>query len=140
MVIVPFRAEHVDLLEEQEHSRHWGLTADAVRALEGPYAYTGMVDGRPVVCAGVQSLWTGRGHAWAYLSWDSGTHFLAITRSVGRFLRTAPFVRIECAVACDFEPGHRWARLLGFKMEAERMERYGPDNEDYALYARVRGR
>ena len=40
-------------------------------------------------------------------------------------------------VDCEFEQGHRWAKMLGFTMEAERMRAYRPDGGDVALYARV---
>ena len=32
---------------------------------------------------------------------------------------------------------NRWAKLLGFKMEAERMEAYEPDGRSSSLYARI---
>ena len=140
MRIIPFEALHVELLDDQEHNKPLRpfITAKDVRALEGPHAYTGVVDGRVVVCAGVEPMWQGRGYAWSYLSAGSGAHFVAIHKAVKRFLEIAPFVRVEASVVCEFEQGHRWARMLGFNLEAERMISYGPDGRDYALYARVK--
>jgi hypothetical protein len=138
--VIPFEAPHVELLDEQEQSRHLTghISAAEVRALKNEYAYTGVADGQVMVCAGVMPMWEGRGQAWCYLSRDSGRHLVAITRAVRRFLDIAPFVRLEMTVDCSFDAGHRWARMLGFKCEAERMVAYGPDDRDYALYARVK--
>ena len=40
-------------------------------------------------------------------------------------------------VDVDFPEAHRWAKMLGFKMEAERMEAYAPDGRACSLYARI---
>jgi len=56
---------------------------------------------------------------------------------VKRFLDGCYLHRIEMTVDCDFPQGHRWAKMLGFTMEAERMRGYRPDGGDCALYARL---
>lgn len=138
--VIPFEAPHVELLDEQEQSKHLAgfISAADVRALKNDYAYTVVADGQVLLCGGVVPVWPGRGHGWCYLSRDSGRHLVAITRAVRRFLDMVPFVRIEMTVDCSFDAGHRWAHMLGFRCEAERMTAYGPDDRDYALYARVK--
>lgn len=95
-------------------------------------------DGRPIFCGGAVELWAGRFVVWAYVSIDAGAYFLGVHRAVKEFLDALPARRMETAVACDFPQGHRWVRMLGFRMEAERMEAYSPSGEDHALYARVK--
>lgn len=91
-----------------------------------------------LLCGGVFDYWPGRAEVWSFLSVDAGKHFVALTRVVRRFLNMCTQRRIEAVVDCNFEQGHRWVRMLGFKLEAPRMKAYHPQGEDCALYARVR--
>jgi len=75
--------------------------------------------------------------AWAFIGDIGPSTFLQVHRAVKQFLDECYVDRIEMTVDCDFPQGHRWARLLGFEMEAERMRRYTPDGRDCALYARL---
>lgn len=138
--IVPFKAEHMEQVlaqEAQQYLRAW-LKPGEMKALEGPWAYSGVVDGRVHACAGLVSHWPGRAAAWAYLDAQAGREMLAVTRAAKRGIEMCPFDRIEAAVDCEFEAGHRWARILGFELETERMRKYRPDGGDCAMYVRVR--
>ncbi len=44
--------------------------------------------------------------------------------------------RMQMVVKTSYEGGHHWAQSLGFKSEGV-MQAYGPNREDYTLYARV---
>lgn len=116
-----------------------GLTpamGEALRA-QGP-AFTVLGDdGRPVCSIGLVECWEDRALAWAVLGATAGRHLAGITRAVRRFLLVAPWRRIEAAVECSFTAGHRWARLLGFELEAERMRAWS-NGRDFALYAWLR--
>ena len=138
--VIPFRAEHIEQVLEnaaQQYLKVW-LKPGELEALEGPWAYSGVSDGKVVACAGMVQQWHGRAPAWAYMSALSGKEMLAITRAVKRGFEVCPWDRIEAVVNCEFEAGHRWAKVLGFEMEAERMKKYRPDGGDCALYSRVR--
>jgi hypothetical protein len=131
--------EQVCLQEGQAYLSNW-ITPQQASALENEtWAFTAMQDnGVPLGCAGVVHMWQGRGMAWAYLSkYAAEEKFILVHRAVRRFLSACYLQRIEMTVDCDFEPGHRWAKMLGFKMEAERMRAYRPDGGDCALYARI---
>ena len=110
---------------------------DAARFV-GPYAFSIEARGRLICCAGIQELWHGRGNAWAFLSVDSGPFMLALVRAARRFLLQAPFSRIEAAVDCVFEPGHKLARALGFEVETTRLRKYCPRQRDHTLYVRIK--
>lgn len=138
--VVPYRAEHLFQLEAQDAQVHistW-ITKNMALQLENGISFTGMVDGLPIVCAGVAEQWEGRALAWAYVSKHAQRYFLHVHRAIKRFLETSAFRRIETSVAVDFEQGHRWVKMLGFNREAKRMRAYTPDGEDAALYAWVR--
>lgn len=141
MKIIPYKAEHLHLIDLQESQRYLSayLSQGLRVSLEGDFSFTA-VDGDQVLgCAGLAEQWENRGIVWAYLSEGIGPRrFVQIHKAVVRFLEVAPLERIEATVDIDFEEGHRWLRLLGFALEAPLMRRYRPDGGDSALYARVR--
>lgn len=114
------------------------LTSDYIFELEkSEFSYTGLVEDKPIICAGLVEKDRGRAEAWAVIDRNSRPYFLAIHNTVRRFLQLCPMRRIEAVVECRFEAGHRWAKSLGFELEAERMRGYHSDGKDYSLYARV---
>lgn len=140
MMVEPFHPGHlteITLQAAQEYLRGAGTAAAAEIASQHP-AYTGRVAGEIVVCAGVIPIWDGRAMGWAWLAAGARLHMLAITRAFLRFLDVQPHRRVEISVDRDFAEAHRWARMLGFQLEAGRMRAYRPDGGDCSLYARVR--
>jgi hypothetical protein len=139
--IVKFKAEHWDQMEGQETTAHLTplIPREQMSALTGsPYSYTLFSGDRIVAVAGVLEYWPGRGEAWAELAQVCRKDFLAIHNAAKRFLDVCPFVRVEATVDVDFVAAHRWAKLLGFEMEAPVMKKYGVDGHNYSLYARTR--
>jgi hypothetical protein len=140
MITAPFQYEDLMLLKlqpAQMHLSEWVSEAQG-RALEEFPSYTGWYEGMPVISAGVIPQWAGRSIAWAFLT-EVPPHVMpSVHKAVLKFLDGCYTKRIETSVRCDFPAGHRWARMLGFEMEAERMKAYGADGFDAALYARVR--
>jgi hypothetical protein len=141
--IVPFEAAHLKAIEVQGHQALVRPLLDNPLYVEslmtGP-AYSAIENGVVIACAGLIIHWPGRAHAWTILSGDLNHNhrMLLIHRAVAGYLKECPIARIEAVVQCDFQAGHRWMRLLGFKREVERMERYMPDGGPAAGYALVR--
>lgn len=135
MRIVPFKAEHVDEIEFQ--GAQLQLSVDEVVFLESEVAYTALVDGKAVASAGLIHQWEDRELAWAFVSNLGAANFRTLHRYIKKGLDDRPVKRIEMTVDCDFPQAHRWAKMLGFKLEAERMVAYAPGGRDMALYARV---
>lgn len=139
MQVVPFQADHLEQLPLQDSQMHlsgWVSEEQGI-VLEGSPSYTAIHDGEPIAVAGILPCWHGRAIAWAFLSDMGANHFISVHRAVKKFLDGCYVHRIEMSVDCDFPEAHRWAEMLGFKMEAERMSAYSPDGRDCALYARV---
>ncbi len=139
MEVLDFKAEHLQRLKLQNAQLYlsgW-VTLEQGRALENQPSYTAVVDGIPIAAAGVVPQWQGRAIAWAFLSEIGPRQFVGVHRAVKSFLDGCFIKRIEMTVNCDFPEAHRWAKMLGFSMEAERMVGYAPDGGDCALYARV---
>jgi hypothetical protein len=102
----------------------------------GP-AYALMVGDETMIMAGVSVFWQGRGFGWATVSRNAGPYMRRITGAVRKFLDTSGIKRIETAVDCRFDAGHRWADLLGFTYEGT-MKAWGPQGNDFDMYARVK--
>lgn len=138
--VVPFKAEHLGAIVPQ--SIQVGLdglvSSEALRMIEvSGWAWSGIADGHLIGSAGIQKIWHGRALCWAFLAQDVGREMLHVVRAMLGQIGRQRFRRLEMAVRCDFEPGHRMARLLGFHMEAERLSAYLPNGQDAALYARI---
>ena len=138
-LVVPFRRHHYEWLRESNPTAEGGMfvpSESVLAQLEAQNSWTGVVDGSPVVCAGTIRQWPGRHTAWAYLGKSTGPHMVWITKAVLGNLAVVEG-RIEFTVRSDFPIGQRWARMLDFKVENPRMERYGPEGEDHVGFVRI---
>ena len=140
MNVVPFKAEHLLHLQLQMSQRGIApfVTAAYAKVLENEFAFTAMVGDQVIMVGGVTKIHEHRGVAWSLVDKAAGSHFVALHKAVKDFLAFIPYRRIEAETSCDFAPGHRWLRMLGFTMEAERMRSFQVNGDDSALYARVR--
>lgn len=136
-----FRAADLKEIFEQKAMAYMSefITDEQRKEMEkGEWAFTGKVNGRVVACGGVALYWPGRGEAWAIIDQQVKVEFLRIHRAALRVLEMCPLQRIEATVDEGFEPGHRWAGMLGFKLEAPSMKKFRPDGKNASLYALVR--
>jgi len=140
-----FRAcypEHIRLLQvqpEQKPEYDYMISAGAeVAAAQRGMAFSGWLGVKCVAAGGVFPQWPGHGIAWLLLSPEAAPEMLRLTRFTKGLFAVQPFRRISITVACDFTAGHRWAKLLGFRLECERMVGYDPAGRDSALYALIR--
>ena len=96
--------------------------------------FAAVVDGVPVVLAGVVLSMGRPAIAWAVLSEAAGGHMTGITRAIGAFLASFGH-SVETGVERGFEAGARWASMLGFRPLG-----YPPDRwearEDMELWRR----
>lgn len=139
MIVRQFVPADLMLLALQPHQRSIAqevATASYATELAKHGESFTVYDGTDVVAViGLINQWEGCARAYAFMSGDAGKHMLALTRQVRDFLANSTIRRIEAAVQDDFPAGHRWARLLGFRVEGW-MRKYWNDH-DALLYARV---
>lgn len=141
--VVRVKAEHVSRILDSDPSSQYLrpllLSERGLKVLEAnDKARTILAGGRPIMIGGVAPYWENRAEVWAIVDRTAGQHLLAVHRRVAQFLDSLEIRRLEAAVEVDFAPGHRWVKMLGFKLEAPRCEAYSIDGKDYALYSRVR--
>lgn len=138
----PLKQAHLGLIRPQDHDRQLlagYMSPQFKEVLEGSFGISAWVGLRPVAAAGIIPIHGMCAVGWAMLGADSGPYLRQITRKVRNAIEISPYQRIEMRVICDFEEGHRWAKLLGFgEPEAPRMRKSGARGEDETLYARVK--
>lgn len=140
MIVTPFQPWHLEELRLQPAQASFGGCFDDpeyVAMLARSDAFTGLVNGVPVVCSGCLELWENRAIAWALFASAAGRNMVAVHRAVARYLAQAKWRRIEATVDPDFDAAQRWIRALGFRLEGT-MRAYTPDGRDNDLFARVR--
>lgn len=140
--MIPFEKEHMTPFLEMSGLAYVKqyMTKERIESMEASGTSFTVINaaGRILAIAGVTELWRGVGEAWALFAPDIRKYFLHIHRAVKTYLDHCPFRRVQMTVDCNFRQGHRWANLLGFKMEAGVLEGYFPDGRDVSMYARVR--
>ena len=112
--------------------------SDAISLQRHEYCFSILKNGSPIASIGLMKYWNGRYEAWAFIIPGHRSDFLYIHNCVKQFLKHAPCRRIEMTVEQSYPQGHRWAKLLGFKVECERLESFGPQGGDHKLYVRIR--
>lgn len=133
--LVPFKSWHFEWMQSESAALK-SVSPDDLKPCEKLYSWTGVVDGKPIGCAGVVTQWPGRHVLWAYLRPDTGPHMLWITRQVKERLALYEG-RLEMTVRADFAAGLRWAGMLGFTVETPVLTAYGPEGEDHVGYIRI---
>lgn len=141
MDVRPFHVDHLKAmrLQPSQAGRSHLLQGEVLEFLAGLEAYTAFADGQPVAACGLAEIWPGRAMAWAFLAENAGPHLVGITRAVRKFLDLKAPARTELYVDADFEPGRRWAEMLGFSCETPQpMRNFEPDGRAQYMYSRVR--
>ena len=142
MDIYPFIKEHGYLVFKNINNSLIGHQNDLsfIDTLEIDDCYTGVKDGRPIICGGVIKLWQG-----CYEGWVLGSSFInlypvevarTIRKETDRLIKKNKIHRLQTAVLSNFIEGHRFAKFLGMKEEGI-MRKYDYMEQDYIRFARV---
>lgn len=142
VIVVPFKKEHIEpLIDLPQLSFIRKFMTDeriAVHENNG-FSFTAISeDGAVLAVAGVMPMWENVAESWAIFAPNIKKYFLSIHKVVSTYLNNISFKRVQMTVDFNFKEGHRWARLLGFKLEAGRLCAYLPDGRDVSMYARIK--
>lgn len=129
---------HIQVLPGLEPQKALLLNPEYGAIIDTGFSCCAWLGNTPIAAAGIIPLYTGRALAWAVLGVKSGKHMRQITRKVRHALDLSPHARIEMYVEKDFDLGHRWAKMLGFEVEAPVMRKHGIFGQDETLYARIK--
>lgn len=145
MKIVPFKYEHaLEILvrdhdadlKENENFRKWA----EMNVMPG-MSYTGLYEGRPVMCAGVRTLWPGVGEAWILLSPEivnfKKEMYYTVIQYLEKIIKENGLWRVQAHARTDVPVAVRFLEHLGFEREGL-MRKFDPQGRDCFLYALVK--
>ncbi len=140
--LIPLKKEHLlGLLNEDQnaHLKNVIPPAQIEFLTTTGFNYSMINDaGKILMCGGVALYWKDRGEAWAVRTKDCGKDFVGIVRLSKKIMWDTPIKRIEACIETTFPEGHRWIKLLGFKLEAPLLKSYYQNGADVSLYARIK--
>lgn len=147
--IVPFTLAHVKYLEEPQDEPGFlgvlGANKAYFKAIaDSGNAYSLFVDSEFLGCAGHFLMpWGSACSVWVWALPAARKYPFIVHRAVKRMLERIEsdprIVRVSCEVKTDNERAKRWIELLGFACETpDGMRRYGPCDETYLLYGKVK--
>jgi len=138
LTLVPFEAEHFRKVCDPSMLLMPELEGGLALCSRPGYAFSAKKDGKILGCGGIKEFWPGVGEAWAVYAVDrvEYTHRIArITRRIlARVINEKHMRRVQAVVNANFATGMQFMRWLGFRLEG-RMFQYGPNGDDYFLYA-----
>ena len=143
MKLVPYSSDHLDLLpdfgNQEAIVRPFLARLQGCRYEDSGPAFSGFVGETIVGCAGLIENHAHMATAWALLpKQEMAQRFVAIHRAVGDFLDRQSYRRINAHVLYQDRVGHRWARMLGFRIEVFCRPHYAPDGSAVTEYVRWR--
>jgi hypothetical protein len=99
------------------------------------------VDGKPMTCFGVVPLWKGVGEIWMIPDKFMLSKFKTkFHKGAFKFMLTTAkqlkLHRIQCTVKSNNTRAIKWIESMKFLKEGI-VKQYGPDKEDYIMYARL---
>jgi hypothetical protein len=137
--LIPFKAEHLLMFVHRDGDYIESVKTAVDKEKCGP-AFTAMLDGKILGCAGIQIMWPGFGTAWAVFSKDLLEWPIWTTRVVRQVLldtiRTFKLHRVEMVVLVNSKNA-RWASSLGFTRERGVARRYTAHGDDVIRYEMV---
>jgi len=140
MMVVPFEDWHFDMIElsgpEQKMIQNYGKTWPAViHCLKNQGATFSWWHNKTIIgICGVMPHWTGVGEAYMFLSPEFKKNKIRCIKDIRYYLKLIAdqfkFHRVHCHVIKDFKDAVKFAKYLGFEIEAE-LKQFGPNKEDY---------
>ena len=145
MEIRPFQKEDIKGLETLLTATGSMVSPDEYAEAVGlsGLAFTGVVEGKVVGCAGIFPHRTGVGEAWTLMLPSTAKQYSldlhrAVKEHLPQMVEAFGFWRIEANVKAGFVKGYKWAEALGFQLESL-MPLWGPSKETYARFVWLEG-
>jgi len=134
--VVPFEREHLDrLIDVPDQLGDLTPLGD-----QKSIAFTGLMNGTVIGCAGAFRLWPGVGEAWAAFSAmppkQARACVFEVKRRLPGFMRDAGFHRLQASVLAEHINACRLARAIGLEFEGF-MKAYDSSKNDYVRYGKV---
>ena len=136
--VVPFKVEHLKQMDIKELEKRF-IDPEAYKVMEGEHSCTLLVDGVPVICAGIVLITTGVGEVWTITDKIADRYPILLHKTVLQLLKKLDdlgFHRLQ-SICSMWGNTFKWLEKLGFEYEGT-MRQFGPNKEDYCLYGRIK--
>ena len=143
MLVVPYEEWHFSMLKLEgpekkmidNYGKNWTNLVSALKSVGVTYSwYDNIPEPRILGICGVAPQWTGVGEAYMFLSPEFKNNKIRCIKDIRYYLKqiTDQFKmhRVHCHVIKEFEHAVKFAKYLGFTVEAE-LKKFGPNKEDY---------
>ena len=135
MIIKDFRKADMEYLLRFHPT--YKISGETMQAMEDDHnLFTAFENDEPILCGGIRKAWAGRGELWAMFG-PPMKYSVKLHKNILKLIAHARLKRTEMTVHCENKSGHKLAKVLGFKLETERMKAYRPDGGDCAMYVRI---
>ncbi len=135
--IVPFERRHLELFDLGDPE----LKAQVAELGRPSLWRSAFAPGGMLAIGGLVIIARGVAEVWLAPSQLARRYPLALTQAAGRFLdqawRELKLHRLQAGVLAQNRRACRWIELLGFAREGV-MRKFGPQGQDFVLYAKVR--
>ena len=133
----PFHATDAEMILNRDGSQ--SSTWNIIRQSERGPSFTAMVDEVPIACGGLMMPWDGVGIAWMVLSEEAAWHWIWLSKTTKRMLRTLIRVhrlhRVEAMALLESPVNQRWLEWMGFGREQNGVARqYVKDRRSMIRY------
>ena len=137
--IVPYKKEHVELMNLRDHEHVLLHDPNMLGILEGSIAVTAVADGVIVCCYGINPYLDGVADIWLLPSiYVEEKHGMAVARGAREFLANMKedlgLRRMETTCLAD-DLHDRWMTFLGFEKEGTKKQYYG--GKDYHVWGKL---
>lgn len=136
---IPYEPEHFMDIAPRVSRIDFGGTIEEIAKYHAKFpATTARVGDENIACFGITPLWHGVGVIWGLFASDVGKYGIEVLRASESFLNALmkDLRRVQCEVMAENTAAVKYIETFGFLREGT-MKNYGPNGEDYYLYARV---
>lgn len=141
--VIPYKNGHVDLLDPttiftgDEQVLEY---IDVMDNAEGCKLHSLIYQDKVIAINGIMEKWRGLAEVFSFSSSKIKDCPVAFHKKslemLDFYIKEMKLHRVQAPVRVAFEEGHRWVKGLGMKYESK-IYAYGPDREDYNMYARI---
>lgn len=142
---MPFHPAHLEMIDPAEFGRVSAAQLRECKELiiaqaQNGTAITAYLHGKPMACFGFLPIWTGVAEMWLLIEERGRKYGKSLTRAAlvvrDYAVLSNNLHRIQITVRCADMRAARWAKAIGFELEAM-LRRYGPDQSDFYIFART---
>lgn len=146
--IVPFHIDHLQYWDTGNPEFDL-LLKQLVQTREPELTFTGYIDGRLLGFGGIDLLWMNANGRWVGDLWlnmsgqvildtsQKAQIFWELKKAMKEAIKKAKLCRLQCVVDSEYNIGNRFAKLIGMKLEAERIPKFSYQEGFSNLYGMV---